>query len=305
MRTVVVGGCGLIGSRIVYQLLAENHEVRILERKALGYNPWCGDAEIIRCDVTSDKANLPELFDGAEEVYHMAGVLGTSELENQIPEAVRVNVLGAVRVFDAAVKAGVQRVFYPSKPNVWRNVYTITKEASEQLAAVYNQQGKIKITSLRLFNAYGEGQSLVPVRKIVPTFAAQAHLGLPIQVWGDGEQTVDLVYTDDIANTAVEVTHRGLTGVYDYGRGVPLTVNAVAELVNRIAGNKAGVVHLPMRPGETPNTKLVADLAPLEAALGHKLTFDDFEETMGWTVDSYYELGDEPLKEALKYYGIV
>ncbi len=304
MLAVIVGGLGLIGSKIAKHLIAEGHKVRILDRtldpEKMAKVPG---AEICPCDVFFTE-DLVRLFAGADEVYHLAGLLGTSELENQIPDAVRVNVLGAVNVFESAVKAGVGRVFYPSKPNVWRNVYTITKEASEELAGIYNAQGKVKITSLRLFNAYGPGQSLTPIRKIVPLFALQALYDKPIQVWGDGEQTVDLVYTDDIAAVATEATHKGLTGVYDYGRGVALTVNYVAKVVNEIAGNDAGIQHLPMRTGETPNTHLVADIAPLEEALGHKLQFTDFHDSMAGTVWSYHDLPKDVLQDALRFYGL-
>ena len=305
MITVIVGGLGLIGSKIANHLIAEGHKVRILD---LHLKPE-KVAKVPGAEVCFASVEFPEdlirLFDGADEVYHLAGVLGTSELEKQIPEAVKVNIVGAVNVFESAVKAGVGRVFYPSKPNVWRNVYTITKEASEELAGIYNAQGKIKITSLRLFNAYGPGQSLIPIRKIVPLFALQALHDKPIQIWGNGEQTVDLVYTDDIAATAVEATHKGLTGVYDYGRGVGLSVNYVAKAINEIADNPNGVQHLPMRAGETPNTKLAANIAPLEAALGHKLQFTDFLDSLAGTVWSYHDLPKEYLRTVLEYYKIV
>src|SRR6185436_12781458 len=113
-------------------------------------------------------------------VYHMGGKLGTSELEDSMHAAVAANITGALNIFETAVAAGVRAVFYPTKPNVWLNTYTVTKVAAEQFAMIFNQLYPIQIRSLRYFNAYGPGQALGPVRKIIPNFAARALLGQPI-----------------------------------------------------------------------------------------------------------------------------
>lgn len=78
-------------------------------------------------------------FRGAEEVYDFAGVLGTSELDDDVAEAITTNVLGAAVQFEAAIRQGVRRVLYASKPNVWLNTYSITKWAAEQFADLYNR----------------------------------------------------------------------------------------------------------------------------------------------------------------------
>ena len=87
------------------------------------------------CGATSwTPVALRRAFDGADEVYHLAGMLGTSELDDDVQAAIVGNVCGAVSVFEAALDRDVPAVFYPSKPNVWRNTYTITKYAAEQFA---------------------------------------------------------------------------------------------------------------------------------------------------------------------------
>jgi nucleoside-diphosphate-sugar epimerase len=226
-------------------------------------------------------------FEGADEVYHMGGKLGTSELEDSMHEAVTANITGALNIFETAVASGVPAVFYPTKPNVWLNTYTVTKIAAEQFAMIFNELHPVRIRSLRYFNAYGPWQALGPVRKIVPFFAARALLRAPIEVFGDGEQTVDMIFSGDIGRITVDFMRSAYCGpAVDCGRGVGLTVNEVAAAVNEVASSNAGIRHVPMRRGESPGTKLKADTTPLAAAVA-PLAFSDWLETLATTIEWY------------------
>ena len=289
MKAVVVGGQGFLGSATVRELLARGDEVIVLDRMAEQkradalFGPCATRA--IKGDIL-DPDSLARAFRGIDEVYHLAGRLGTSELNQCVRDAIETNVTGAVNVFQAAMDADVPALFYASKPNVWLNTYTITKFAAEQFAEMYAKLGA-RILTLRYFNAYGPGQPKGPVRKIIPTFASQAARGEPLTVYGNGEQTVDMIYADDIARITVRFVRSGAAcGVVDCGRGIPMTVNAVARAVLDHFGSKGGVVHLPMRDGETPDTHLVADITALHCAIG-PLDFSPWESTLAHTLDSY------------------
>jgi len=212
---------------------------------------------------------------------------GTSELDEDILTAIEANIIGAVNVFAACVENGVPTVFHASKPNVWLNTYTITKHAAEQFAELYNTLGNTRICSLRYFNAYGPYQATGPVRKIIPSFALQAMRHEPIEVYGSGEQIVDMILAEDIGRITVNFATKGRSrSAFDLGRGIGLTVNSIARDVNSYFGSKAGVRHLPMRRGETPETTLIADIAPLEQEIG-ALTFADWETSLGSTLQWY------------------
>jgi nucleoside-diphosphate-sugar epimerase len=301
MKTVVVGGRGFLGGAVVSELRRRGDDVAIVDPCVS--QPECdtmfgrGSVKAIAGDMMRP-AELARAFEGADEVYHMGGKLGTSELDSMVHEAIAANITGAVNVFDAAVAAGVPTLFYPTKPNVWLNAYTITKVAAEQFARIYAARGTIRIQSLRYFNAYGPGQALGPVRKIIPMFTARALNRLPIIVYGDGEQTVDMIHSEDVGRITVAFTRSAYDGAaIDCGRGVELTVNAVADMVNRITANPAGRVHVPMRAGETEGTRLVADIAPLKAVLPD-LSFSDWESTLADTIEWYARLGKARLAVA-------
>jgi UDP-glucose 4-epimerase len=291
MKSIVIGGLGFIGSAIVDRLVKCNFDVKIIDSKESDDK---GNVKVVKCDIM-DPERLAEEFEGYEDVYNLAGKLGTSELDDQIIDAVNVNVIGALNVFNAAAKSGVRTVFYPSKPNVWLNTYTITKYASEQFAQLYNKKHlddsknfPMRIVSLRLFNAYGPRQHVGPIRKIVPDFAMRALLGKPIEIFGSGEQTVDMIYVKDIAGIAVHFTRNRYIDFVDCGRGVAVTVNEVAKLIKKYYRSNSDIVHVPMRNGETPDTKLVADLTGLKKY--GAFSFADYEDSMAETLEYYREL---------------
>lgn len=302
MRSVVLGSSGFIGSSVVDELVARGHDVLAVDRSA----PFVARTEPVtraQGDVR-DRDALRELFDGADAVYHFAASLGTSELDSELRASVETNVIGALNVFEAAVAAHVPRVFFASKAHVWLNAYTITKHTAEQMARLFSHQHPVRICALRYFNVFGPGQKLAPVRKVLPTFAAQAMRGLPIQVYGDGEQTVDMLYVHDAARITVDYLDAGYVDrALDCGTGVPMTVNDLATAVNEHFGNGAGIEHALMRKGETPGTRLVADPGPLVDQIG-PLPLTDWSEALKTSLEYYAQLDPHAIDAALSFHAL-
>jgi len=290
MKAVIIGGLGFLGSAVVRVLRLRGDSVVVVDPHAsqtVVDQRFGKDAVRLAPIDMRDRDALTAAFSGADEVYHFGGRLGTSELDADIIAAIEANVIGAVTVFESAIAAGVPAVFYPSKPNVWLNTYTITKVAAEEFAQLFAASHAIRIPILRLFNAYGPGQATGPVRKIIPSFVMEALSGRPLTVYGDGEQTVDMIHADDAARLAVELMRGNAPPTpLDGGRGIAMSVNEVAEAVNRATGSRAGIRHVPMRKGETPNTKLVADTDALRAVVGD-FQFVPWESTLADTVEWY------------------
>lgn len=290
---LVTGGGGFIGSRLVAYLRAAGWQVTILDQAL-------GDGRS-----TLDYGALAEAVRGADVVYHLAGVLGTTELNTQSGMAIDVNVGGTVNVLDACRDAGGTRVFLCTKPNDWLNTYSITKKAAEDFGRLYATCFDMDVRILRWLNVYGPGQKAYPVRKAVPLMTLQALLGRPIEVFGSGNQPVDLIYVDDVAKVTVEYTSadRGDAVVRDTGLSVRMSVNELAARIRAAAGSSSPIVHLPMRAGEDEGAPIERlDRQTAAELLGLPDAPMDLDEGLRRTVDYYAALPNEEVARAVAYY---
>ena len=236
-KIVITGGRGFIGSAVARLAKDRGHEPVVFD--------------------TADGCDVREFSeddaDGAEAVIHLAGVLGTAELFDDPDRAVDVNIRGSLRVIEACTEVGAHLVQI-TMPQCWSNVYQATKDCAGQLADALCDNRGLRLTHVRAYNAFGPGQKVHGVRKIVPTFATAAWRGDPIEVWGKGDQLVDLIHVDDLAGVLLDaVDHAaGDGGTIDAGTGTGHTVREVAEFIADQAGApRSSIVFSPMRAGET------------------------------------------------------
>lgn len=242
MKVLVTGGQGFIGRAVIERLEHEGHAWRSYD---------------LPFDVRY-KDLLIQQASGAEAIIHLAGVLGTHELFDSIDQAIDVNIRGTANVLEACRVHGARFVGI-SMPPVFKSVYTATKVCSGWLASAFHETYDVPVSHVRAFNAFGPGQAYGPghPQKILPTFALASWRNEPIPIWGDGEQTVDLIYTGDLARVLVAALDHGDDITIDGGTGTAMTVNQVAALVAQITKNPLKVEYLPMRRGERP-TNIVA-----------------------------------------------
>lgn len=243
MKIAVTGGGGFLGGHVINYAHAQGHDAWAFDRS--NGNDVLGDLDAL---------------DGADVVIHMAGVLGTAELFDTPEEAVSANITGTLRILQwcRSHDAGFVGITMPDSS--WANVYQATKLCAMRLATAWHRRYDVPVSHVRAFNAYGEGQKfgVGHPQKFIPTFATLGWEGLPLPVWGSGKQTVDPVDSRDVARMLVDATRFGDDDVFDAGTGEAVSVLAIAGFVNGVTGNDAGVSFLPMRPGETPDTRIIA-----------------------------------------------
>jgi len=277
MRTVLVtGGNGFIGRYVVEELLWRDYKVSILDTR---WRPTANGATVVLGDIRDDVA-VTEAAAHADGIIHLAGVLGTQETINNPRPAAATNVLGGLNVLEAALQYKLPMVNI-AVGNYWmNNTYSITKNTVERFAEMLNRYRSGRIATVRALNAYGPRQ--VPaapygpskVRKIMPSFICRALAGEPIEVYGDGEQVMDMIYVADVARvlvTALESTAAGgplvspIEGraTFEAGSGVPTTVNDIARVVQAEVFHQtqffAPITHIPMRPGEDANSVVLGN----------------------------------------------
>lgn len=169
------------------------------------------------------------------------------------------------------------------------------------------QTGKVEGVIHKWFNAYGEGQHTHPVRKAVPCFILCALYNKPVTIWGDGLQTVDMIYMEDIAYLAVETMNKKeftMDKVIEIGRGIEVTVMKLAQDIIRLTKSTSKISHNPMRSGEISNTKLVADISGINKYIQNDYKFYDYEQGLLNTIDYYRTLPQENISDFFKFYGL-
>jgi len=309
VKTVVIGGSGFIGGWIC-DLLCEDSQVEEVinyDKKSppsptdsLKYGYMYGDAV--------DRSTLETVLSGAEEVYNMASLLGTAEMFNRMVESVRTNVLGGVQVLDTALALGVPRVCWPTKADKWPNMYTATKLSMEIFIKLYQKHSGLRVCVLEPWNLYGPRQTLWPVRKYFPTLAAQAILGRPATIYGDGTHVARVCHVETAARIAIAAT-RGNDDSLGYGDetlhicGPAMSINEIARDVYAAAGQPLSMRHLPMRDGQAPEGLPDPPSGALDTPKRLNIPFIEWESPGGcsaavkWYRETYT---DGELDEALR-----
>jgi UDP-glucose 4-epimerase len=241
MKITITGGKGFIGDATARIAKEGGHEVSFFDRRD-----------------GNDVLGPLDALDGSDAIIHLAGVLGTHELFDEIQTAIDVNVTGSYRIMDWCLQHDASYVGI-LMPDVFPSIYTATKVATQRIAKALHHSRGLKVSHVRAFNVFGPGQAVGSghPQKLVPTAAVAAWRNEPIPVWGDGKQGVDLIYVDDVARMLVDATKFSDDQVFEGGTGSMWTVNNVVSMIKAIAQSTSPVEHHPMRDGEDP-THIVA-----------------------------------------------
>lgn len=308
MKILVTGGSGFIGSHIVEQLEKDKKNEIIIFDIAKPEVVHSSNVNYFDGDI-SFKTSVDRAIKGCEEVYDCAGVLGTHELVFQTERAIDTNIKGCFNVIQSSLENNVKRIFHPTKPffkNYWENTYTISKISAENFVRMYRNVYNMDITILRWMNATGARQHLYPVRKFIPIIIMQALLNKDIEIYGTGEQTVDIIDVRDIANIAIQTTRSGISvgsnEVYDVGSGEAISCNDVAEYIIKKINSKSKIKHIPMRLGEALDTKIVAKThSELFSKIKYKPQYS-FDETIEECINYTKSLSPSFLKKSYEFF---
>lgn len=278
-KVVLTGGTGLILSYVAERyadmgdevVLFDNNQQHDIYEETQKLLKEKTNVTYVNGDIRDAKA-LAEVAKGAEIFYHFAALMGTSSRFKQEVITTEVNVIGTINACQAALDAGVKYYVYPPRPalTVWLTPYIITKTASTQFTQMYNAIYGLPAIGLNIANCYGPRERAVleanpykpgEGRKMMATFIEAALKGEDLPVMGDGEQSSDFVFIDDIVEGCMRAPRDAAKNqIMDLGSGIDTPVKKVAELVIEITGSKSKIKYVPLRTGEVKvHTK--ADLA--------------------------------------------
>ena len=332
MVSVVTGGCGFIVSHMVYRLLAEGLEVRVIDNFSTGrpenleHQKGNEKLAILEADIC-DQEKIAPVFEGSDWIIHFAALADIVPSIQRPQDYFHSNVDGTFSVLEAAKKAGIKRFMYtassscygiPDKFPTDENAdirpeypYAITKRLGEEIALHYAKVYKLPVVSLCLFNVYGpRSRTSGTYGAVFGVFLGQKLAGKPYTVVGTGEQTRDFTYVTDIVDAFYTAAKSDVVGErFNVGSENTYSVNRLVEL---LGGTEENVVHIPKRPGEPDctwaDTRKINEMlnwhpkVGLEEGVQHILdNIDYWRQAPVWTADSIKEatadwfkyLGDE------------
>jgi UDP-glucose 4-epimerase len=287
VKALVTGGAGFIGSNIVGLLLEEGHSVAVLDDLSTGYR--CNldtfpQIEFVEGDVRGAET-VAHAMDGADVVFHLAASVGNiRSIEDPIQDS-EVNVIGTLRVLEAARRAGVRKIVFSSSAGIFGELkvlpiredhpvepdspYGASKLAAEKLCLAYARLYDMEAVCLRYFNVYGINQRYDAYGNVIPIFAHRLLHGLPLIIYGDGEQTRDFVNVRDVAQANLLAAETdGLSGAFNVASGTVITINDLADLIRDVSGIDTGVEYAPPRKGDVRHSK--ADISAARQAFGYE-----------------------------------
>ncbi|MEX1115368.1 MAG: NAD-dependent epimerase/dehydratase family protein [Akkermansiaceae bacterium] len=268
MKILVTGGSGFIGSHVVrhYQGRAE---IVVLDNLRTGER---GHLDGLACRFVEgsilDRDLVDELMTGTDFVFHLAALVSVPESVASPFETVEINVRGLLNVLESARQHRAKKLVFASSAAVYgenptdpksetlppdpRSPYAVTKLDGEYYCALYAREGWLPTAALRFFNVFGPGQNpLSAYAAAVPIFLQRARAGEPLVVHGDGGQTRDFIYVQDIVEAlALAAEKPSPQGSFNAGCGQAISILELAREIVRLTGSSSSIEFGPLRPGD-------------------------------------------------------
>ena len=288
MKALVTGGAGFIGSTLVDRLLAEGHQVDVVDDLSSGSLGNLADARSTpdhrfrfhQGDIRD--AAVTELIErrAPEVVFHLAAQIDVRvSVADPVHDAM-VNVIGSLNVLEGARRAGARKVVFASSggtiygepsddelpfaescPQHPVSPYGVAKKVVSDYLFAYRRLHDLEFTSLALANVYGPRQDPHGEAGVVAIFAGRLLSGEPCTIFGDGAATRDYVFVDDVVDAFVRAAEKGSGLVLNIGTGVETSTSELYNTMARVAQVDQPAVHAPARDGEVARSALDAGRA--------------------------------------------
>ena len=318
MKYLITGGAGFIGSHLTERLLADGHQVAVIDDLSTGRIKNLAAAldtpgfQFVEGNV-EDSPDLGALVAEADMVFHLAAAVGVDLVVRDPVRTIETNVHGTENVFHHA-RAGGTRVLLASTsevygraqrevfnetddlligaPTHYRWSYAASKALDEFLAFAYYKENKLQPVVVRLFNTVGPRQT-GRYGMVLPRFVEQALRGLPLRVFGDGNQTRCFCHVADTvrALVALEAEPRAVGNIFNIGTQDSISINELARQVVAETGSTSTIVHVPYEEAYEPGFEDMQHRMPDISKLNH---------LVGWTPRKSLSVIIQEVKDAIK-----
>ncbi|MEM2109431.1 MAG: SDR family NAD(P)-dependent oxidoreductase [Candidatus Odinarchaeota archaeon] len=290
MNILVTGGCGFIGSNLASALVKEGHTVHIIDNLSNGklenIQEFIDKIVFWKGDIT-DRGQVDKVVSKVDIIYHLAAQISVSESIKDPAKDATVNIGGTLNILQAAAAYGVKKIVYYSSAAVYgepeylpidekhplkpSSPYGLSKLTAEKYAEFYSKFYGLNIIVIRPFNVYGPKQDPKNAYSgVISKFLDLAILGKEIQIYGDGNQSRDFIYVEDLVNLSLTALRKETPGfiVLNGGTGEKTTIRNLAAEIKKLTASNSQIRFLPRREGEIYES--YADISEAERVLDFK-----------------------------------
>jgi UDP-glucose 4-epimerase len=302
MRVLVTGGAGFIGSHTAQALVKLGHAVTVLDNLSTGRRENVPSGCALVVGDVRDQALIQRCVQGQDAVLHLAAFTSVPESFGRATECFEVNVHGTLNVLEAVATTGRERVIVASSSAVYAEApdapkvetmcpepaspYAVSKLEGEHLLEWYHKRHGLAYVAFRYFNVYGPRQSAESgYAAVIPKFIAGSLRNETLTINGDGRQTRDFVFIEDVVAANLLAVQGARPGVYNVGTGTASTILWLAERIIGLVGSTSGYAFAPRPPGDIFSS--TADVGLISHHLGWRPAWtleQGLEHTLTWSV---------------------
>lgn len=292
MRITVTGGAGFIGSHLVDRLIEDGHTVQVIDNLYTGNKDFVhSKAQFVELDIRDPKLySVLEKF-RPDYIFHEAAQTEVSTSMSDPMLDCDINLMGLINLLNAAVKLEVKKFLMPSSAAVYGNLdtlplneemtgnpssfYGLTKLTTEHYLRIYHEAFGLPYICYRYSNVFGPRQGNGGEGGVISIFAKATVQDSPIIIYGDGKQTRDFIYVDDVIEANILGMQHQVIGIYNVSTGISSSVNLLVDEFRNISGKDIEVVYDKPRLGDIRDSVLATDKSEKELLFTAKYNLHD------------------------------